>query len=544
MSSNQPPEEQARNSDATRAAEPELEWHAELDELARRRRFAAELGGAEAVAKHHARGRRTARERIEAFLDKGSFREVGTLAGSGQYDDAGNLVSVRPSNLIVGTGDVDQRRVVISADDFTVRGGSSDASIPEKRLYREKLAFDLGIPVVRLLDAGGGSIRSMEKAGYAPAPGSNDWSYAVANLAHVPVVSACLGSVAGSAAAYAVMSHFCVMVAGASQIMVGGPAIVKGAFGEDFTPEELGGAGVHSANGVADCVTRDENDAFAAARTFLSYLPTNTTQLPPRGTPCARTSAEESPDSLTALANTIPRDRRRVYDVRALVSSLVDPGSVFELGARYARSQMTCLARINGRPVGVLASNVMFHAGAMTAQSSEKLIRFIDMCDTFHIPVVNIVDQPGIAIGSDAERRGTIRYAARALATVYQARTPMIVIIVRRLFGVAGAALIPGTGARRRYAWPSARWGSIPPEGGIEVAYRREIAAAADPEQEKVRIGQQLDRLTSPFRTAEHFGIEEIIDPRETPALLREWSSDAYAVLARDTGPRAYQLRP
>ena len=195
---------------------------------------------------------------------------------------------------------------------------------------------------------------------------------------------------------------------------------------------------------------------------------------------------------------------------------------MFELGARYARSQMTCLARINGRPVGVLASNVMFHAGAMTAQSSEKLIRFIDMCDTFHIPVVNIVDQPGIAIGSDAERRGTIRYAARALATVYQARTPMIVIIVRRLFGVAGAALIPGTGARRRYAWPSARWGTIPPEGGIEVAYRREIAAAADPEQEKVRIGQQLDRLTSPFRTAEHFGIEEIIDPRETPALLRE----------------------
>jgi len=221
-----------------------------------------------------------------------------------------------------------------------------------------------------------------------------------------------------------------------------------------------------------------------------------------------------------------------------------DHGSIFEIAPYYGRPQITGLARLNGRAVGVMACDPAFHGGALTADGSEKMTRFIDLCDTFHLPVVNFVDQPGFLIGVRAERAGTIRKGVRAISAVYHATVPWVTIIVRRVFGVAGAAHGNVQALNLRYAWPSGDWGSLPLEGGIEAAYRRELDAAPDREKLMKEIEDRLNALRSPFRTAEAFGIEEIIDPRDTRALLCDWSELAYRHEATRPGPKTRGMRP
>ncbi|HEU5199587.1 MAG TPA: carboxyl transferase domain-containing protein [Ktedonobacterales bacterium] len=516
-----------------------MTWQPELDELRRREALAKEMGGVEKIARHHAQGRLTVRERIEALLDPGSFHETGVLAGSAEYSE-GNLTAFRPANFVIGTGRIDGRKVVIGGDDFTIRGGAADAAVMGKQVYAEQEANSLQLPLVRLIDGtgGGGSVKMLEQHGYTYVPANPGWDVVVDNLSLVPVVSACLGSVAGLGAARLVASHFSIMVEGTSQVFVAGPPVVKLGVGEDVTKEELGGSTIHRTSGAVDVVVQSEQEAFAYIRRFLSYLPQNVFQLPPIQ------PAEDPPDRQDeALLSAVPRNRRQPYKIRPILASIFDAGSVFEL-ARYGRATVTALARLDGHPVGVVAPDPAVGGGGLTVEGADALTRLVDLCQTFHLPIVVLTDQPGLIIGTSAERRGTIRYGVRAISAVYQATIPGAEIIIRRVFGVGGAGMTNRHRFTRRYAWPSGDWGSLPIEGGLEAAYRAELEASEDPAALIEAIRTRLDAVRSPFRTAERFGIEEIIDPRETRPLLCEWVRDAYALLPQQLGRPSHGTRP
>ncbi len=516
-----------------------MTWQPELDELHHRETLAQGMGGPEKIAKHHAQGRLTVRERIEALLDPGTFHEAGALAGSAEYHE-GQLASFRPANFVAGTGRIDGRKVAVGGDDFTIRGGAADAAVMGKQIYAEQLANSLQVPIVRLVDGtgGGGSVKMLEQHGHTYVPANPGWDLVVDNLSLVPVAAASLGSVAGLGAARLVASHFSVMVEGTSQLFVAGPPVVKLGVGEDLTKEELGGADIHRLSGAVDVIVPTEQEAFAQIRQFLSYLPQNVFQLPPVQ------PSDDSPDRRDeALLSAIPRNRRQPYKVRPILASIFDAGSVFEL-ARYGRATVTALARLDGHPVGMVAADPYFGGGGLTVEGADAMIRLVDLCQTFHLPIVTLTDQPGLAIGRGAERRGTIRYGVRAVSAVYQATVPSAEIIIRRVFGVGGAGMTNRHRFTQRYAWPSADWGSLPIEGGLEAAYRSELEASDDPEALMQDIRARLDAVRSPFRTAERFGIEEIIDPRETRSLLCEWVHDAYALLPGQVGRPSHGTRP
>ncbi len=516
-----------------------MTWQPELDELHRREALAQGMGGPEKVAKHHAQGRLTVRERIEALLDPGTFHETGALAGTAEYND-GRLTSFTPANFVMGTGRIEGRKVVVGGDDFTVRGAAADAAVMGKQIYAEQLANSLRLPLVRLVDGtgGGGSVKMLEQHGYTYVPANPGWDVVVDNLSVVPVVAACLGSVAGLGAARLVASHFSVMVEGTSQLFVAGPPVVKFGTGEELSKEELGGAEIHRYSGAVDVIVSTEQEAFAQMRRFLSYLPQNVFELPP-----VKSCSDPINRRDEMLLSAIPTNRRQPYRIRPILAAIFDADSVFEL-ARYGRATVTALARLDGHPVGVVAADPFFGGGGLTAEGADAMTRLVDLCQTFHLPIVTLTDQPGLAIGRAAERRGTIRYGVRAIAAVYQATVPAAEIIIRRVFGVGGAGMTNRHRFVQRYAWPSADWGSLPVEGGIEAAYRRELEASDDPDALLAEIRTRLDAVRSPFRTAERFGIEEIIDPRETRPLLCEWVHDAYTLLPSQLGRPSHGTRP
>jgi acetyl-CoA carboxylase carboxyltransferase component len=518
-----------------------VSWQPEVDEIRRREALARQMGGRENVERQHAAGRLTVRERIDALLDPGTFHEVGALAGRATYNEQGELTAFSPSNFIFGTGRIDGRRVIIGGDDFTLRGGAADAAIGGKMGYSEKMALGLKLPVVRLVDGtgGGGSVKTLEMTGRTYVPANPAWDVIVEALGEVPVIAACLGSVAGLGAVRVATSHFSIMVKGISQLFVAGPPVVERGVGEKVGKEELGGSQIHAhLSGVVDNEVSTEQEAFESIRRFLSYLPSNVYQVPPRHAP------HDDPDRREEdLLSAIPRDRRRSYEVRRILQFVVDRGSFFEIGANYGRPLVTGLARLHGYPVGVMANDPRHMGGAVDASAADKMIRFIDLCDTFHLPCVNFVDNPGFLIGTSAERQGTARVGARALIAVYQATVPWVSILLRRVFGVAGAAHGNAQALNLRYAWPSGDWGSLPIEGGVQAAYRREIEASPDPAVRRREIEDRLAQYRSPFRTAEAFGIEEIIDPRDTRPLLCEWVENAYSLLARDLGPKRRKMR-
>jgi acetyl-CoA carboxylase carboxyltransferase component len=517
-----------------------VSWEPEVEELRRRQELARRMGGPENVERQHKAGRLTVRERVDALLDAGSFHETGGLAGKATYAD-GQLESFLPANSVLGTGRIDGRRVVVCGDDFTVRGGAADAAIHAKQVYGERMARELRLPIVRLVDGtgGGGSVKTYEQTGRTYLPGNPGWDLVVALMSEVPVVAAALGPVAGLGAARVAHAHFSLMVRGVSQLFVAGPPVVERAFGAPVGKEELGGVDIHGANGSVDNVVDSEAEAFEQIRRFLSYLPPNVWALPPR-----QASADDPKRRDEALVSIIPRNRRRGYDPRALLGHVLDRDSLFELGRTWGPSVVTGLARLDGYPVGVVASDPKHAGGALTADGSEKLTRFADLCDTFHLPVVHFVDQPGFLVGVAAERASTIRKGVRALAAVYQATVPWVSIIVRRVFGVAGAGHGNVQALNLRYAWPSADWGSLPLEGGIEAAYKRELAVAPDRDRLLREIEARLNAVRSPFRAAEVFNVEEIIDPRDTRPLLTEWVALAYELEATRLGPKARGARP
>jgi len=515
-----------------------MSWEADIEELCRREALARQMGGPDKVKRQHDAGRLTVRERIEQLLDPGSFHEIGALAGRAQYGDDGEIQSFQPANFVLGRGRIEGRTVVVGGDDFTVRGGAADASIRGKQVMSEQMANELRVPLVRLVDGtgGGGSVKTIETMGYTYVPANPAWDWVVANMGTVPVVALGLGSVAGLGAARLVSSHYSLMVEGISHMFIAGPPVVARA-GQTLTKEELGGSEIHARAGAVDDVVASEAEAFARARRFLSYLPSSVYELPPRVGPVDDPGRKDP-----WLIEAVPAERRKVYDMRRILQAVVDKDSLFEMGRKFGGSAITALARLDGWPVAVLASDPYFYGGGWTADASQKVARFIDLANTFHLPVVHLVDVPGFVIGVESEKAGTIRQGARALAAIYQARVPFCSVIIRKVFGVAGAGHTPHQRLHYRYAWPSGDWGSLPVEGGIEAAYRAELDAAPDREKRRAEIEERLNRYRSPFRTAETFLVEEIIDPRDTRPLLCEFAN--LAAKLREPGPVATPMRP
>lgn len=514
-------------------------WKPEVEELAHRRELANVMGGPEKVRRQRESGRLTARERIEQLADEDSFAEIGALTGFGSYDGEGRLITVQPANFVAGTASLGGRRVMVGADDFTVRGGSGDAAIHAKQIFSEQYAADMRLPVVRLLDgaSGGGSVKSVLDSGFTYVPVNPAWDAVVANMSLVPVVAACLGPVVGLGAARLVMSHLAVMVTGIGQLFTAGPPVVRSGTGEDLTKEELGGVAIHRRNGAIERFATSEQEAFAIMREFLSFLPGSVHETPPV-TECGDPPVRRD----ESLIDAVPRDGRVPYRISPILEAIFDHGSVFRY-AEYGGATVTALARLDGHPVGVVATDP-YRGTTMSLEGALALTRLVDLCETFHLPLVSLTDQGGITIGKVAEERGTIRHAARAIAAVYQARVPQAELIVRRVYGVAGAGMINRHRVGRSWAWPSGDWGSLPVQGGIEAAFRAQIEGAADPQAEIERIRRTLAAVTSPFRTAERFGVQDMIDPRDSRPLLCEWVRDAYRVLPELMGPPSFGTRP
>lgn len=500
------------------------------------------MGGVDKVKRQHDQGRLTVRERIDKLIDKGSFHEIGAVSGIGEYDSSGELQKLTPANCVFGRARVDGRTVVVVGDDFTVRGGSADASISAKPLMAEEMAHDFRLPIVRIIEGsgGGGSVKTIETKGAANLPGgiggTRWYRFTTENLSRVPVVALGLGSVAGLGAARLAASHYSIMTR-KSAMFVAGPPVVK-ALGQDLSKEELGGADIQTRAGAVDHAVDTEEEAFACARRFLSYLPSSVYELPPT-LPCAD-DPERSED---ALMKAVPRNRKQVYKIRPIVESVVDKGSFFEVAKNFGKPIIVGLARLEGRAVMVLASDSFHYGGSWTADACQKVVRWVDFAETFHLPIVYLMDCPGFMIGLDAEKAATIRHGVRAMAAVNQTTVPWCTVILRNAFGVAGVVHQPADRFSIRYAWPSAYWGSLPLEGGIEAAYRADIDAAEDKAGKLEEIQERLNKLRSPFRSAEKFWVEEIIDPRKTRSLLCEFARLAEP-LRKAGPPEKMTIRP
>ncbi len=517
-----------------------MSWKKEIEELERRRGLRRKMGGPEGVARQRRRGKLTVRERMAALTDEGSFRELWSLAGSGEYRNE-ELADFVPRAVVEGFCRLDGRPAVVSGGDFTVRGGSATgAGGLGAEPQANQRALEWRVPFVRLLDAAGGSVRSFEEIGRTYLPDGNIWSSVDARLlSRIPVVSAVLGSVAGLPAVNACMAHFNLMVRGKSHLFPGGPPVVKAASGVDITKEELGGEQVHvHQSGVIDNLAETEDEAFEMIRAFLSYLPSNVWESAPR------VVTDDPPDRREAdLLDAVPRDRRAPYDVFRILESVVDRGSLFVIAPGFGRSRITALARFDGYPVGLMANDPQHGGGSTDVAGGAKVIRLIQLCDTFHLPLVSFADEPGFMVGLESEKQGIERAGARLVCVTCGSSMPWLTIVIRRLYGVAGQCQHRPSGMFRRFAWPSARWGSMHIEGGAMAAYRREIETASDPDAKRREIEDRLQAIASPFRTAEATG-QDIIDPRETRERICEFVADAQRVLVAQLGPTAPPYLP
>lgn len=517
-----------------------MSWEKEVHEIETRRGYRRQMGGAEGVARQHARGKLTVRERLEAFVDADSFREFYSLAGSGSYEN-NELAAFTPRASVDGFARLDGRKVVVAAGDFTVRGGSGgDGGGLGLELASNERAREWRLPFVRLLDAAGGSVKSFEDIGRTYLPDGNVWSQIdVDILSKIPVVSAVMGSVAGLPAINACLAHFNVMVKDTSQLFPGGPPVVKAALGYDISKEDLGGYHIHTRqSGSVDNLANTEEEAFDMIRQFLSYLPSNVWEMAPRG------AVDDDPARADeSLLDLIPRNRRAVYPAHQMIEAVLDRDSFFEIAPRYGRARITGLGRLHGYPVGVMANNPRQKGGSTDVAAGNKVMRLLQLCDTFHLPIVTFADEPGFMVGLESEKQGIERAGAALVATTCQSRMPWLTIVVGRLYGVAGQCQHRPTGMFRRVAWPSASWGSMHIAGGASAAYRREIDSADDPEAKREEIEARLNAIASPFRTAEATG-QDLIDPRETRALAIEFVEDAQRVLSQQLGEPPIPYRP
>jgi acetyl-CoA carboxylase carboxyltransferase component len=510
-------------------------WDTALKELERRRQLALELGGPEAIERQHRHGKLTIRERIDAITDR--FYEVGGLATFSERDPSGSGTRTLPSSYVCGLAEIDGRPVAVGGEDYTIKAG-----IPNIYLDRikggiggfiEDLSHEFRIPLVLMVEGTGGDVSAIDDFGHAYLVSTYSWRRPFDLLREVPVITAVLGPAAGGAAGRAVLSHFSVMASN-SVLFAGGPPVVRRATGLEVDKYQLGGADIHTRiSGAIDNVAENEEDAFRQIRAVLSYLPPNVWEMPPRGD--RSDSTDRSCDEILEI---VPENRRRAYNPRGVIESVLDRGSFFEIGGGWGRSLTTGLGRIDGIPIGVLANNPMVLGGAMDGSAADKQVRFVDFCSTFHLPLLYFVDVPGFMVGPDAEAAGVVRRGMRAIQSLYDSDLPILTIQVRKAYGMAVNATADPTRLCLRIAWPSGEWGDIPIEGGVEAGFRREIEAASDPGAYRREVEERLLAASDPWKTVEAFAVEDMVDPRETRRIAAMFFNASLNFLRTRLGPQ------
>ncbi|WP_306318222.1 MULTISPECIES: acyl-CoA carboxylase subunit beta [unclassified Streptomyces] len=486
-----------------------------LTELAERKREAHQGPDPRATERQHAKGKLTARERIELLMDKGSFTEVEPMR---RHRATGfGLEHKRPftDGVVTGWGTVEGRTVFVYAHDFRIFGGALGEAHAQKIHKLMDMALAAGAPLVSLNDGAGARIQEgvAALAGYGGIFRRNTRASGV-----IPQISVMLGPCAGGAAYSPALTDFVFAVRGSSQMFITGPDVVETVTGEKVSLDGLGGADVHGAtSGVAHFVHDDEESCLADVRYLLSLLPLNNRDLPP---------AERGEDPVdregTALLDLVPADGNRSYDVTAVIAELVDDGEYLEVHADWARNLVCAFARVDGQAVGIVANQPAVLAGVVDIHASEKGARFVQFCDAFNIPLVTLVDVPGFLPGVSQEHEGIIRRGAKLLYAYCNATVPRISVVLRKAYG--GAYIVMDSqsiGADLAYAWPTNEIAVMGAEGAANVIFRREIAAAADPEEARLaRVKEYKAELMHPYYAAERGLVEDVIDPRETREVL------------------------
>ncbi|MCC3313713.1 acyl-CoA carboxylase subunit beta [Nocardia africana] len=518
-------------------------WQDSLAELGRRQAAAQRLGGPERVARQHAQGRLTIRERIDMIADH--FTEVGELAGFPVRDSSGKQIGTSASSYVCGLGEIDGRPVALGGEDFTVRAGAPQTYLDRYKGgmggFIEDLAHEYRIPAVLFMEGIGGDVSAQDEVGHSYLVSSMSWKRSIGLLNEVPVLVAVLGAAAGGTAGRAVLSHFSVISQG-SVLFAGGPPVVRRALGQEVDKHQLGGAKVHtSESGAIDNLARDEADAIDQIKRVLSYLPQNVWELPPRGP-----QSDPADRLCERVMSLVPENRRRGYRMAAVMADVVDAESLFEIGPDWGKAVVTAFARIDGIPVGLIGNNPMHMAGALDAAAAEKQVRFTDLCSTFHLPIINFVDVPGFMVGPAAERANVVRWGMRAIQSLVEADVPIVTIHVRKAYGMAVSATSDPDALGLRIAWPSVEWGDMPIEGGVEAGFRSEIEKATDPDAFRREIEERMLREANPWKTVEAFGVEMMIDPRQTRRVVARFLNASLHAMRTKIGPRAkpWAIRP
>jgi acetyl-CoA carboxylase carboxyltransferase component len=481
-----------------------------LDDLAARREQAYHAGSQRAIDRQHAKGKMLARERLDYFLDDGSFHELDLLARHRAHA-AGLEDHPYTDGVITGWGTVDDRKVFVFSQDFTVFGGALGEVFAEKIHKLMDLALKVGAPVIGLNDGAGARIQEgvVSLASYGGIFYRNVQSSGV-----VPQISVILGPCAGGAVYSPAMTDFIFMVRESSHMFITGPDVVKTVTGEDVTLEELGGAMSHaSKSGVATFVADDEKACLDDVRFLLSFLPSNNLEQPPID------DLGDEPDRLCPeLREILPESANLPYDMVDVIRHVVDDAEFLEYFAHWAKSIVCGFARIDGRPVGIVGNQPKVLAGVLDIESSEKAARFVRTCDAFNLPLITFVDVPGFLPGVDQEYGGIIRHGAKLLYAFCEATVPRITVITRKAYG--GAYVVMNSksiGADLAFAWPSAELAVMGPQGAVEIVYRRELQQAADPAARRAELVEEYaEKYANPYAAAERGYVDDVIDPAET----------------------------
>ena len=481
-----------------------------LDDLERRRNEALHPAPERTVQRQREKGKMLARERIEYLLDPGSFQELDMFARHRAFESG---IEERPytDGVITGTGTIEGRPVCIFAQDFTVFGGALGEVFGEKIHKIMDLALKLGVPMIGLNDGAGARIQEgvVSLDAYGGIFYRNVQSSGV-----IPQISVILGPCAGGAVYSPAMTDFIFMVRETSHMFITGPDVVKTVTGEEVSLEELGGAGSHSSkSGVATFVSEDEKSCIDDVKYLLSFLPSNNLEEPPRSA-----FSDDPERRCEELYQLMPETANVPYDMKKLIEIVVDDGDFFEYFPHWARSIVCGFARLNGRPVGIVGNQPMVLAGVLDIESSEKAARFVRTCDAFNIPLVTFVDVPGFLPGVDQEYGGIIRHGAKLLYSYCEATVPRIQVITRKAYGGAYVVMdSKSVGSDLAFAWPTAELAVMGPQGAVEIIYRRELQAAADPPARRAELVEEYtERYANPYIAAERGYVDDVIDPADT----------------------------
>jgi acetyl-CoA carboxylase carboxyltransferase component len=492
------------------------DWGPLVGDLKARKDRALGMGGPDLVERQHSFGKLTVRERLDRLLDPGTWVEYGLLA---DHMDAGiGDRYLAADGAVTGVGKIDGRAVAIAAYDFTVMAGSMGAVGESKIARMREHALRQRIPMIWLLDSAGARIQSTSGSSFAGAGALFREQVAMSGV--VPMVAAMLGHCAAGTAYIPALADFVPMVKGTSSMALGGRHLVKAAVGEDVTEEEMGGSAVHTkVSGVADLEVADDTECLDIVRKYLSFFPQHNGERTP-----ARPTDDSVDRRVEELYDIVPTAPRRAYDVRKVVTAIVDDGDVFWMKPEWAKNLVTGFARVGGEAIGVVANQPMVLGGALDVNAADKAARFVWLCDAFNIPLVFLHDVPGFIVGSAVEKQGIIRHGAKMLFAVSEATVPKISVILRKSYG-AGYFVMNGLAYEADYivAWPTAEIAVMGPDGAVNIIHRRTLEAIADEAerpQKRLELAEEIRANIDPYIAAGHGQLDDVIDPAETRAAI------------------------